>query len=94
MSVGFDQRVEIPDDVSMNVLKGEAVLLNLVDETYYGLDEVGTSMWIRLRDSDSIQDAYESLLAEYEVDPEVLRRDLEELIEKLAARGLVKLGSA
>ena len=46
-------------------------------------------MWRILTTSDSIQAAYERMLEEYDVAPETLRGDLEELIEKLAADGLL-----
>ena len=43
-----------------------------------------------LSDSDSVKAAYESLLDQYDVDPEQLRRDLENLIELLLEHGLVE----
>ncbi len=49
-------------------------------------------MWTLLTSSDSIQAAYETLLAEYEVGDEQLRRHLEELVGKLVENGLVELG--
>jgi len=84
------KRIVVQPDVLVNVIDGESVLLNLKSECYFGLDEVGTRMWQVLTDSGTIQAAYETLLAEYEVEPDKLRQDLDELIEKLAAHGLVE----
>ena len=56
-----------------------------------GLDAVGTDMWRALTTMGSVQEAYEHLLAEYDVEPETLRRDMEQLVEKLEASGLVKV---
>lgn len=70
---------------------GEAVLLNLSNERYYGLDKVGAQMWTALTSASSIQEAYESLLEEYEVEPGQLRHNLEELVEKLRENGLVEV---
>ena len=92
MSVPFDHKVKATDDTLINVIGGESVLLNLNNESYYGLDEVGTRMWTVLTNAASIQTAYESLLNEYDVAPEVLRCDLTDLLEKLAAQGLVEIG--
>ena len=72
----------------------EAVLLNLNTELYLGLDPVGTRMWNALTASDSIQSAYDSLLSEYEVQPDQLRIDVEELIGQLIEQGLVEIGPA
>ena len=82
-------RISIPDGVMVRQLEGEAVLLNLNSESYFGLDDVGTHMWTALTDSESIESAYEALLAEYEVEPEQLRTDLVSFVDKLAEAGLI-----
>ncbi len=91
MSVAFTQRVVVPAHVMVRQVEGESVLLDLESERYFGLDEVGTRMWTRLTESDSIQAAYEALLNEYEVEGEQLRGHLVELIEKLVENGLVEV---
>lgn len=93
MKASFSQRMRPADDVLVQVLDGEAVLLNLNTETYFGLDEVGARMWTLLTESDSIQTAYESLLAEYDVAPEQLRADLAALIDRLLKQGLITLAA-
>jgi hypothetical protein len=90
--VSFTQHITVPSDVLMREVAGESVILNLKTETYFGLDEVGTHMWLALTASNTIQQAYESLLNEYDVDPDVLRSDLTKLIEELVSHGLVELG--
>ena len=70
-------------------LEGESVLLNLDSGHYFGLDDVGTRMWTVLTTSESIQSAYEGLLEEYDVETDRLRRDLEDLADKLVEHGLV-----
>jgi hypothetical protein len=67
--------------------------LNLDNERYYGLNDVGTRMLTVLTSSDSIDAAYNSLLDEYQVEAEVLRRDLISTIEQLADQGLVEIVS-
>ncbi len=89
--VPFDGPVRAPAHVLVRELQGESVLLNLDSETYFGLDEVGTRMWAVLTTAPSIQVAYEALLAEYAVEPEVLRKDLEALVGELMERGLLDL---
>jgi hypothetical protein len=41
----FSHRVEVPADVMMREIGGEAVIVNLDSESYFGLDDVGTHMW-------------------------------------------------
>lgn len=91
MSISFAAKIVIPPDTLVNVIGEEAVLLNLKNEQYFGLDPMGTRMWQLLTASDSIQSAFDALLGEYEVTEEILRQDLTDLLEKLLAHGLVEL---
>ena len=91
MSISFAAKIVVPSDTLINVIGEEAVLLNLKSEQYFGLDPIGTRMWQVLTASKSIQSAFDTLLAEYEVTTDVLRRDLTDLLEKLLAHGLVEL---
>ncbi|HEX5886813.1 MAG TPA: PqqD family protein [Pyrinomonadaceae bacterium] len=91
MSISFADRVKVPDDVLISNLQDESVILNLDSERYYGLDPVGTRILSVLTTSDSIEAAYNTLVQEYDVDPDVLRHDLLALIENLVAQGLVQV---
>jgi hypothetical protein len=89
--ISFADRVKVPDAVLISGLDEESVILNLDSERYYGLDDVGTRMLTVLTTSDSIESAFEKLLDEYEVDRELLRRDLTTLIDRLVEQGLVEI---
>ena len=67
------------------------MILNLDTERYYGLDDVGTRILSVLTTSESIEAAYEALAREYDVDGQVLRQDLIELIENLSKQGLISI---
>ncbi len=93
MTISFAERVTMPKDVLLSGVEGESVLLNLESERYFGLDEIGTRMFSVLTSSSSIQTAYETLLAEYDVDAELLRQDLITLVDQLMAQGLVVIAA-
>ena len=92
MTVSFSDRVRVPDDVLISNVQEEAVILNLDSERYFGLDDVGTRFLSVLTTSDSIEDAYKTLLSEYNVDSLVLRHDLINLVENLIEQGIVQIG--
>jgi len=94
VTINSSRRVVALPDVLANTIDGETVFLNLKSECYFGLDEVGTRMWQVLTSSGSVQAAYESLLEEYEVEEDRLRRDLDDLIEQLVGHELVKFVDA
>jgi len=91
MSISFSDRVKIPDDVLISKLQEESVILNLDNERYYGLDDVGTRFLSVLTSSDSIETAYETLVREYDVEGQLLRQDLLQLVEELVAQGLIQI---
>jgi Coenzyme PQQ synthesis protein D (PqqD) len=90
----FSQRVIASESVLVRELSGEAVLLNLDSEMYFGLDEIGFRMWTVLTTADSIDAAYKQLLSEYEVQPEELLESLDALIGQCMEQGLLELASA
>lgn len=83
--------IRIPDDVVFQVLDGEAVLLNMKTEIYFGLDETGTRIWQLVGRERSFGQLARALLEEYDVDEAKLKKHLGEFIQKLASRGLVEV---
>ena len=76
MAISFADRVTISPDVMFRTVGDEAVLMNLKTELYLGLDPVGTRMWELLTKSASIEEAFDALLSEYDVEAGRLRRAL------------------
>lgn len=93
MNHSFEGKVTIPDGVLVRELAGESVLLNLNTESYFGLDEVGTRMWTALSESPSVAHAFDTLMAEYEVEPEQLRVDLAAYVQQLVDLGLLRVNA-
>ena len=94
MTRSYSARLNTAPDVMFRTIGDESVILNLNNEQYLGLDTVGTRMWTLLNGSGSIQEAYESLLAEFDVEPVRLRNDLNELIDQLLEHGLIEITSS
>ena len=89
--VSFTDRAATPANVLVRFLDRETVLLNLETEQYFGLDETGTRMWQLMTDSPSIDAAYQELMAEFDVEPELLRTNLMELLSRLVESGLLRV---
>jgi len=91
LTVSFTERATAPAHVLVRFLDQESVLLNLETEQYFGLDETGTRMWQLVTDSPNIDAAYQGLLAEFDVEPELLRSNLTELLGQLVENGLLQV---
>jgi len=83
--------IAVPESVLFRDLDGEAVLLETGSGRYYGLNEVGTRMWSLIQSHGEIGTVCRALLAEYDVPEDRLREDLENFVETLAARGLLRM---
>ncbi len=90
----LEPQITIPQDVLFQDVAGEAILLNLTTGKYYGLDEVGTRMWQLLAEHGAVEPAVRILLSEYDVAEGQLRRDLQDLIGKLASNQLIEIHAA
>jgi len=73
-------------------LSDGAVLFSTKDEVYFGLNQVGAQVWELLPPAThSLSELCTNLERRFEgVDPDVLRRDVEALLEDLLANGLVE----
>lgn len=89
--VARDQ-INVTAGVVTRMVDGVAVLLDSVTGRYFRLDEIGSRAWSLLATTGSVERAYAALLAEYAVEPEQLRRDLDGLVAELHANGLLQGG--
>ena len=85
----LDWKIKISPDVLFQEINGETVLLDLMSESYFGLDKTATRIWQLLQADKALPEIYRIMAAEFEVDPEELKRDLRDHLEELSTAGLV-----
>ena len=87
----LDSAIQIPAHVSFSTVKGNVFLLNTRTNNYFALDQVGARFWELISGEDSLQEAYRSLLLEFEVEPDRLETDLLELLADLHNYELIEI---
>ena len=80
----------VSPDVVFRELDGEAVLLDLVTGTYFGLNAVGTRIWQLIDAGREQADIVNVLAAEYDAATSTIAADVERLVGELKARRLIK----
>ncbi len=90
-AITLASRVRTSPDVLLQETGGEAVLLDIASENYFGLNGVGTRIWSLLDGGTELRGAYETVLAEYDVPAEQLEQDVIALVGQLADAGLVTI---
>ena len=84
------ETLEKGDDVLYQELGDEIVLLNLSDQLYYGLDDVGARMWKSLVETGSVSRAAAHISEIYNVDQPTVLKDMENLVGDLLSARLLK----
>lgn len=72
-------------------LQDESVILDVQSGTYYGLNDVGASIWTLIQEPKAIANVQASIMAEYEVSAEQCEQDILTLLEQLIEIGLVNI---
>ena len=91
--MNLKQTVTLSEDALFQEVSGETVILDMASETYFGLDAVGTRVWQLIQEKTALQPVFDTLLQEYEVEPDILERDLADLLASLEEAGLIALAA-
>lgn len=84
-------RVRLSEDVQSTVVEGSTVILDARNGTYLGTNDVGARIFELLRQDDDPERIIAAILDEYAVSEDQVRRDVQKLLDQLAARGLVTI---
>jgi hypothetical protein len=79
------------DDQISCKLEGQAAILNLSSGIYYGLNEVGSTVWELIASPRCVAEIRDALLQCYDVEAPQCDRDLKALLCDLASHGLIKV---
>lgn len=90
----FNSKVSAAEGVLVADAADTCALLNSRTEQFYGLDEVGTSMWAALGETPSIRDAAAALAERYDAPAERIEADLIDFVRTLQEQGLVEIHPA
>lgn len=85
-----DDRFRVNDtECAAKVIDGEAVIINLLNGTYYGLDKAGCTIWEMLASGYSLAETVGGVLARYNVATDVARADVGRLLQELLAERIL-----
>ena len=91
LEISSDTVVRAADGFVTRKVADETVIMDPREGTYFGLDEIGSSVWSELDSPVAVGRLCERLMAEYEVPRDRCERDLLALLQEMADRGLVRV---
>ena len=84
----LDTKLTVPPQVMSRLVGDETVLLDLASGIYFGLDGVGKRIWESVADGNSLGEAVDVIVAEYEVEEAQAQADVIAFANQLIERGL------
>ena len=81
------------EELSAKVIDGEAIIINFSNGIYYSLDGVGGVVWEMIEKGYSLEDMITAISSHYEVSPETVKTDLENLQGELVQENLVNVST-
>lgn len=90
--MGDDRRPRIIrcEDLLQADVNGEIVALHIEKGQCFGMNGVASRVWEILAEATTPEQICERLCAEYEVQPDVCRLEVDALLNELQAEGLIK----
>lgn len=85
----LDSAIRIAPDVLGQEVQGESVLLHLGNESYFGLNPMGTLIWQHLQAGTALRRIHALIRQDYDVESAALERDLLNLVDELQHAGLI-----
>lgn len=89
--ISMNSVIGVKKDLISADLGEEVAILHLENGVYYGLDAVGARIWDLVQEPIRVDELQDSILMEYDVEPEQCKSDLLDLIEDLANQDLVEI---
>ncbi|MFL6844993.1 MAG: PqqD family peptide modification chaperone [Allosphingosinicella sp.] len=94
MQVAEDMLVERRGEMIEAEVDGEIVALHIENGACYGFNGTATRVWALTEQPIRLSELKEKLLEEFDVDPATCETQLRELLDELAADGLVEIRPA
>ncbi|APC96696.1 lasso peptide biosynthesis PqqD family chaperone [Francisella frigiditurris] len=77
------------NDIFSSEIDGEAIMMNIENNAYYSMGEIGNRVWQLLGNSTTINDICEQLIKEYDVSIEQCQKDITPFLNQLLEKNLI-----
>src|ERR1700758_5842907 len=76
--------------IAARMLGGEMMIMSTVDSTFFTLNEVATAIWQAADGQTPLSEIVgRKICDEYEIEPDVARRDAEQFVSELSQHGIL-----
>jgi hypothetical protein len=89
--MNLNSKIKIDSTVFAKEVDSEMVIFNANSEQYFGLDEVGTTIWNYIEQSKDLKVVLNNMVEKYDAEKSTLERDLSIFVKELEKSGLVEV---
>jgi hypothetical protein len=89
MQLTLDSLFTPAEDITWRDVDGEIVVLKLNTGEYYTFNELGRSTWLQLSQGNTINQAVQAVIAEYDVETAQAENDIKHFVGGLIGRSLL-----
>jgi hypothetical protein len=87
--LSINSNIKIVGRLVLTEIEDEAILLNIDQNKYYGLDELGLQIWKWVEDGNGYDELKQLIINHYDVDESIAEVDLKDFLEQLKEKGLI-----
>lgn len=84
-------KITIPSSVFFTEQNGDGVLLDIKKGLYYGLNEIGTTIWQMLKKDVELEGIILTIAREYDAPLELIQLDVKVIIDELYKLKLIEI---
>ncbi|AWQ15992.1 PqqD family protein [Bacillus velezensis] len=84
-------RIKIHKDVIIYKEEGEIILINMMKNKFYTLDEFSSYIWTKFSEYSDVSKLIDFISGKYKIDKKTVKRDILDFIYGLARAGIVKV---
>lgn len=90
-TMDFSSKIAFPDTLFIQDIDGEKLIYNMQENSYFALKAISREIWEYLYEGRSLEETLDILLEKYDIDREILERDMESFIHSLIDSRLLSL---
>jgi hypothetical protein len=87
-----DKYIARSSAIASRLLGGEMMVMSAADSTFFTLNPVATAIWLAADGHTPLLEIVaRNICGQFDVDPEVARRDAEQFVEELSGHGILQV---
>jgi hypothetical protein len=83
--------IEREEEIIGSEVDDEVILMSIDNEKYYGLDDIGSSIWKKIEKPASVSEIVDALLKEYLVDEITCTKEVIKFLQEMELKRVIRI---